>query len=113
SKLATPDLQPFQIEIPYATEATAKRFALPQAGWSIAPGLVRPESRGHVELQSADPRDRLKIHANFLSHPADMKALVRAVELCREIGNAPQMREFAKREVMPGPLKGKDMENFI
>jgi choline dehydrogenase len=113
SRLATPDLQPFQIEIPYTSEATAKSYQIPQAAWSIAPGLVRPESRGHLELQSANPRDRLKIHANFLSHPADMKALVRAVELCREIGNAPELREFAKREVMPGPLKGRDMENFV
>lgn len=113
SRLDTPDLQPFQIEIPYASDVNAKQYALPQHAWSIAPGLVRPASRGHVELQSADPRARLKIHANFLSDPADMKALVRAVELCREIGNAPEMRQYAKREVMPGPLKGKEMENFI
>jgi choline dehydrogenase len=113
SRLATPDLQPFQIEIPYTSEVTGKQFVMPQAAWSIAPGLVRPASRGYVALQSSDPRDRLKIQANFLSEPSDMRALVRAVELCREIGNAPEMREFAKREVMPGPLKGKDMENFI
>jgi choline dehydrogenase len=113
SRLDTPDLQPFQIELPFTSEVTSKQFTIPEASWSIAPGLVRPESRGHVELQSSNPRDRLKIHANFLSEPADMKALVRAVELCREIGNRPEMREFAKREVMPGPLKGKDMENFI
>jgi choline dehydrogenase len=113
SRLDTPDLQPFQIEIPYVSDTNAKRYAMPRAAWSIAPGLVRPASRGHVELQSADPRDRLKIHANFLSDPADMKALVRAVEICREIGNAPELRQYAKREVMPGPLKGKDMENFI
>ncbi|WP_426172820.1 GMC family oxidoreductase [Massilia sp. TWR1-2-2] len=113
SRLDTPDLQPFQIEIPYTSEVTGKQFAIPPAAWSIAPGLVRPASRGFVALQSSDPRDRLKIQANFLSEPADMRARVRAVELCREIGNAPEMREFAKREVMPGPLKGKEMENFI
>jgi choline dehydrogenase len=113
SKLDTPDLQPFQIEIPFASETTGKQFQLPQAAWSIAPGLVRPKSRGYLELQSADPRDRLKIHANFLSEPDDLKALVRAVELCREIGNQPEMRQFAKREVMPGPLPRKEMENFV
>lgn len=113
SRLDTPDLQPFQIEIPYASEATGKAYPMPAAGWSIAPGLVRPQSRGHVALQSNDPRARLAIHANFLSEPADLKALVRAVELCREIGNRQELREFAKREVMPGPLKAKDMENFV
>lgn len=113
SRLDTPDLQPFQIQLPYATPDIAKRYAIPSAGWAIVPGLVRPASRGHLELQSANPRDRLKIHANFLSDPADMKALVRAVELSREIGNSADMREYVKREVTPGPLKGKDMENFI
>lgn len=113
SRLDTPDLQPFQLELPYVSEANAKRYAVPRACWSIAPGLVRPASRGHIALQSANPRDRLKIHANFLSDPADMKALIRSVEMCREIGNAPELRQYAKREVMPGPLKGKDMENFI
>jgi choline dehydrogenase len=113
SRLDTPDLQPFQIEIPYVSDTNARLYTVPQAAWSIAPGLVRPASRGWVELQSANPRDRLKIHANFLSDPADMKALMRGVELCREIGNAPELRQYAKREVMPGPLKGKEMENFI
>ena len=35
------------------------------------------------------------------------------MELCREIGNSPVLRPFVKREVMPGPLKGAEMETFI
>jgi choline dehydrogenase len=35
------------------------------------------------------------------------------VELCREIGNSVALRPFAKREVMPGSLKGAELENFI
>jgi choline dehydrogenase len=34
-------------------------------------------------------------------------------KLCREIGNSEALRPFAKREVMPGLLKGVDLENFI
>lgn len=113
SSLDTPDLQPFQIEVPYTSEKTSASFNIPQAAWSIAPGLVRPASRGYIELRSSNPQDPMNVHANLLSEPADMRALVRAVELCREIGNAPEMREYAKREVMPGPLKGRDLENFI
>jgi hypothetical protein len=41
------------------------------------------------------------------------KALVKAVEFCREIGNSPALRPYTKREVMPGPLKGAELENFI
>ena len=35
------------------------------------------------------------------------------VELCREIGNSAALRPFAKREVMPGNLKGAALERFI
>ena len=113
SHLDTPDLQPFQIEIPFTTEVTGKRFTVPQAAWTISPGLVRPQSRGRVRLKSADPSDGLAIESNFLAEPADLKALVRGVELCREVGNSQQMREFVKREIMPGPLSGAALEDFI
>lgn len=72
-----------------------------------------PQSRGRLTVRSNKPADGVVIDANFLSHPDDLKALVRGVELCREIGNAREMREFVKREVMPGPLKGADLANFI
>jgi choline dehydrogenase len=63
--LSTPDLHCWHIEGPYASEVTGK-LAVP-ATWSISPGLVRPESRGFLRLQSADPRKALAIHANMLS----------------------------------------------
>ena len=113
SSLPTPDLQPFQIEIPYANEITSKQFPMAEAAWSIAPGLVKPKSRGRLTVKSNQPADGVVIDANFLSHPDDLKALLRGVDLCRDIGNAPELREFVKREVMPGPLKGQDMVNFI
>jgi choline dehydrogenase len=113
ANLPTPDLQPFQIEVPYSSEVTGKQYAVPQAGWTIAPGLVRPKSRGRVLLRSADPRDAVEIESGFLSHSDDVRALVRCVELCRDIGNAAALREFAAREVMPGPLKGGELETFV
>jgi hypothetical protein len=48
-----------------------------------------------------NPFDPIEIVANMLSDPADMKALIRAIELCREIGNSASMSQFVKREVMP------------
>jgi choline dehydrogenase len=35
------------------------------------------------------------------------------VELCRELGNSVALKPFIKREVMPGNLKGADLDNFI
>jgi len=35
------------------------------------------------------------------------------VQLCREIGNSAALRPFTKGEVIPGKLKGAELENFI
>ena len=113
ASLASPDLQPFQIEVPYASEVTGAQYKPPAGAWSIAPGLVRPKSRGRVTLASADPADMARVDGAFLRHPDDVKALLRGIELCREIGNSAPMREFVKREVMPGPLKPRAMTGFL
>jgi choline dehydrogenase len=55
----------------------------------------------------------MEIEANFLSHPDDLKAAIACVQLCREIGNSAALCPFAKREVMPGNLKGAALERFI
>jgi len=55
----------------------------------------------------------MQIEANTLAHPDDLKAAIACVELCREIGNAAALRPFVKREVMPGNLKGAELENFV
>ena len=111
--LDTPDLQPFQIEVPYASEVTGPQFNPPAGAWSIAPGLVRPKSRGRVTLASANPADMALVDGGFLTHPDDVKALMRGIALCREIGNSASMKEYVKREVMPGPLEGEAMKDFM
>ena len=112
SSLDTPDIQVLQAEFPLFTPENA-HYQPPAGAWSICACLVRPESRGQIRLTGSNPRDPVQIDANTLDSPADLKALVRAVELCREIGNSEALRPFAKREVMPGPLKGLEIENFI
>jgi choline dehydrogenase len=57
--------------------------------------------------------DALQIETNMMSHPDDVKAAISGVQLCREIGNSAVFRPFVKREVMPGNLKGAELENFI
>ncbi|MEO8669253.1 MAG: FAD-dependent oxidoreductase [Bauldia sp.] len=114
--LKTPDLMPVLEETPFGSEVTAKQYDLPvgaASAWTLAPGLARPDSRGEIRLASADPFAAPRIFANFLSTPSDMRAMVRCVELCREIGNAPVCAPFRKREVMPGNLTGAAMEDFI
>jgi choline dehydrogenase len=112
TNLATPDIQVLQAEFPLLTAENA-HYQPPAAAWSICAGLVRPASQGRLRLTGPNPLDPLQIDPGTLDEPADFKALAKAVQLCREIGNSAPLRPFAKREVMPGPLDGPGMENFI
>jgi choline dehydrogenase len=115
--LRSPDLQPVLEECAFGSEAARAEYPPlptdPAQAFTLAPGLVRPRSRGHLELTSSRPTDALAIHANFLSEPQDVQALMRAIDLCREIGNSAPVREFARRELMPGPLGRPAMERWL
>jgi choline dehydrogenase len=114
ASLAIPDVNLVQIELPYASDVIGKQYGPPPTSWSLCAGLVGPKSRGAVRLRSANPADRPIVDARFLSHPDDVKALAYGIELCREIGNSPAMRDFVKREVVPGKkLAGGELDDFI
>ena len=111
--LDTPDLQTCQGEIPICSAETAAKFNPPMASWTLLGGLVRPKSRGQIRLTGSNFDDPVRIEANMLSHPDDLKAAVACVELCREVGNSTPLHPYTKREVMPGDLKGRALEDFV
>jgi choline dehydrogenase len=113
TELDSPDLQTCQAEIPFSSVENAARFGMPTNGWSLFGGVVSPKSRGYIRLTGPHPLDPVQIEANFLSHPDDLQAAVACVELCREIGNSAPLQPFVKREVMPGNLKGAELEDFV
>ena len=53
------------------------------------------------------------IEANHLSHPDDLKAARRSVEISRAVGNSAALQPFTRREVAPGNLQGTELDNFI
>jgi hypothetical protein len=109
----TPDLQAGLAEFPLSSAENEARFDVPQFGWTLCGGVVRPQSRGHISLTGPDPSDAVQIEANMLSHPADLKGAITCVQLSREIGNSAALRPFTKREVMPGNLKGAELERYV
>ena len=111
--LDTPDLQTCQGEIPICSAETAAKFNPPMASWTLLGGLVRPKSRGQVRLTGTSFDHPVRIEANMLSHPDDLKAAIACVELCREVGNSTPLHPYTKREVMPGHLKGRALEEFV
>jgi len=114
--LGCPDLQPMLEETAFGSEITGPRHGLPSdpsRAFTLAPGLIRPESRGRVVLTGPRPEDPVRIEANFLSAEADVRALLTCLALCREIGNSDALRPFVRRELMPGPLGAAEMETFL
>jgi choline dehydrogenase len=67
-----------------------------------------------VKLRSSNPADRPIVDMQFLSHPDDVAALTRSIELARSVAATSAMRPFVVREVAPGAaLTGDDMVNFV
>jgi choline dehydrogenase len=110
-ELDTPDLHIFHAEVPYLSEATAQ-YATDNV-WSIAPGLVKPRSRGYLRLNSANPRDAVEINANMLGDPGDLEALRKGMEIIRDLGNARAMKPFTKREILPCDRQGDALDDLI
>jgi choline dehydrogenase len=110
-RLFCPDIQPVIIEFPFATRELCPQ--VPENCYAIAPGLVRPASRGHVKLTARDPGAALEIDMNYLACEADVKALLAALDLCREMGAARAFKDFRKREVLPGNRDRAGMLDFV
>jgi len=100
---AGPDLQPVLIQLPVLTPALAKiHGAMPADAFTIAPGLVKPSSRGSVRLADADWRTKPLVDSGFLSTDADLAATLRCIEHCRELGRQPAFAEISDGELVPG-----------
>ena len=90
-------------QLPIATPEAAARFtAPPKEGFTIAPALVQPTSRGQVRLASADWHDAPIIEGNHLGTDRDVAAIVRAIEVARELGSKSALDGVRQEEVVPG-----------
>jgi choline dehydrogenase len=65
---------------------------------------LRPTSRGHVRIVSADPRTYPAITLNYLSTPEDRKVAVDAIRLTRRIVTGTEaLKPYQPEEFVPGP----------
>jgi len=95
-------------QLPIATPEAAARFgAPPEEGFTIAPALVQPTSRGRVRLASADWRDAPIIECNHLVTDHDLRAILRGIEAARELGNQSALDAIREAEAIPGPSASK------
>jgi choline dehydrogenase len=75
----------------------------PYSGFTLSVCQLRPESRGHIRIQSDDPFQAPQIVANYLSEELDRRTAVAAVKAARSIANSEPFRGYVAREVKPGP----------
>jgi choline dehydrogenase len=100
---STPDRADCDIQISFAKEphfAPETNDGVPR--FTIIPGITRPKSRGTVCLTAADPDAPLEIDPCYFSHPDDMRAMIRAVRLSREIAEQTALAAWNAGEHFPG-----------
>jgi len=68
---------------------------------TAAPVLIAPTSRGSVRLRSSDPADHPRILNNLLSQESEVQAMLRALELVREIAARPPFAGRIGEELNP------------
>jgi len=91
-------------QLPAVTPEAAARFgAPPEDAFTIAPALVQPTSRGAVRLATSNFQDAAVIDGNYLGTDHDFTAIVRAIDVARELGNQRAFDTVREIEVMPGP----------
>jgi choline dehydrogenase len=69
---------------------------------SASTSLLRPQSRGHVSLRSAEPREPAKIHPNYLDALIDRHAAIGALRMIRRIFATEPLKSRIVHEVLPG-----------
>jgi 4-pyridoxate dehydrogenase len=79
-------------------------------GYACRAILLRPHSRGSIDLRSADPTDLVRIRQNFLSDPRDLPTLRAGLKMVREVSNQSALARFRGREIGPGDGVRTDAE---
>ncbi len=69
---------------------------------------LRPTSRGHVRIKSADFRGAPEIQPNYLSTPEDHRVALDSLRLTRKIVQAPALARYTPDEFLPGPAVQSD-----
>ena len=70
--------------------------------WACRVAVLRPESRGRIELASADPTKPVRIRQNFLATDNDWKTLRAGLRIVRDVCRQAPLQPFRGREILPG-----------
>ncbi len=95
--------------IPFSTDKMGDalhRFS----GFTASVCQLRPESRGHIRIKSADPTVPPEIRMNYLAAETDRRVNVASLRILRGIMHAPAMADYLLEEYEPGTSIAEDDE---
>ena len=109
-----PELEAPDVQMHFLIGLDSKRLRIPwlwkygagptdRNGFTVRMCHLRPESRGHLDLASANPTDRVRIFANYCASETDRRTLRDALRLARGIVAQPAFDGWRGEELKPGP----------
>ncbi len=108
-----PNMQMYFAAITYTRAPPGQRPLLqpdPYPGFVNSIGLTRPNSRGHLQIDSADPLAPVKIYPNYLSSEDDLTQMLEGARLLRQLAQMPALAEIIESETRPGAAIQSDNE---
>ncbi len=100
-----PDQRPdFQLHFVPAQLDDHGRNRLPGSGYTVHACLLRPRSRGHIELDPMNVMGPPRIFANYLSDAEgfDMRMMQKAIDIAEKILDQPVFDAYRESKLLPG-----------
>ena len=101
-----PNMQLFFSPVSYTKAPPGKRPLMnpdPFPGFLLGVQPVRPTSRGHLEIRSADPGQAPAIYPNYLATDFDIQEMLEGAALLRRFAQTPALARIIEAELLPGP----------
>ncbi|MGB1310934.1 MAG: GMC family oxidoreductase [Leucothrix sp.] len=74
----------------------------PYPAFSMSFNACRPESRGHINIQSPDPLDKPLIHPNYLATEKDIQEAIAGCKVLRKLSQSDAIQSIITEETTPG-----------
>ncbi|SET94306.1 GMC family oxidoreductase [Paracoccus homiensis] len=99
---APPTIQAFCVPIVYVDRDT-RDLVQDGHGLTVTTVVVKPKSRGHVRLASADPAAMPLVSPNLLQHPDDMAEMIKGQRFFLRAFEQSPLAQRIERVMLPGP----------
>ncbi|RVE55122.1 hypothetical protein evm_000020 [Chilo suppressalis] len=69
--------------------------------WSAVPVLLKPKSKGYLELRDTNPFSHPKMYGNYLTDPKDMATLKEGIKYVTKLGESEAFKRYAPQLHLP------------